>query len=386
MKKLNICFVTGTRAEYGLLYWPMDQLRNDKKYNLQIIATGTHFSKDHGMTYEEIEKDGFEIDHKVALNLDSDSPSSISKYAGQAIIGFTDAYKKLKPDIVAILGDRYEMLSASTAALFMNRPIMHIQGGETTYGAFDEAIRHSITKMSYWHFTASEVYRKRVVQLGEDPSRVFNVGGLGVDGILKSKLLTKKELSKKLNINFKKKNLLVTYHPVTLEKESSKKRFKEVLDALEKLENTLIIFTAPNADSDSKIIKKMIDKFIYENSSSSLFFDSMGQINYLSTMKYVDAVLGNSSSGLLEAPSFKIGTINIGERQEGRLKAHSVIDCAPTSKSITNALNHLYSNEFQKKLNNAINPYGDGKATEKILSHLKDLTLPYELKKEFYDL
>ena len=386
MKKRKICVVTGTRAEYGLLRWLMDGINKSTKLDLQIVATGMHLSPEFGLTYQEIENDGFKIDKKIEMLLSADTPSSISKSTGLGLIGFSDAFCELNPDIVIVLGDRYEVLSASLAAMFENIPIAHIHGGETTAGAFDEAIRHSITKMSWWHFVAADEYEKRVIQLGENPGRVFNVGGLGVDAIKKTNLLSKDELMIKTGIKFDKKNLLITYHPVTLENKTSQQDFKSLLDVLSKIKDINLIFTMPNADSDGRIIKKMINGFVFNQSERSISFTSMGSLNYLSTLQYVDGVVGNSSSGLAEAPTFKIGTINIGDRQKGRLKANSVIDCEPTKKAIKKALDKLYSKNFQRNIDTVKNPYGEGDAIEKIMKLLINQPIPAEIKKEFHDL
>jgi len=382
----KICIVTGTRAEYGLLYWLMKSIQDDLNLELQIIVTGMHLSPEFGLTYQEIEKDGFMINKKVEMLVSADTSSSISKSTGLGLIGFADAYVDLRPDIIVVLGDRYELLAASTAALFARIPIAHIGGGETTEGAFDEAIRHSITKMAWWHFVAMKEYEKRVIQLGEDPKRVWNVGGQGVDAISKAKLLSKKELMKKTGIKFGEKNLLITYHPVTLEKQTSKKYFQTILSVLNDLKDVYLIFTMPNADSDGRIIMQMIDEFVSNHNERSIAFTSMGQLNYLSTMQFVDGVIGNSSSGLAEAPTFKIGTINIGDRQKGRLKAKSVIDCKPTKKSMRSAINMLYSKDFQDILPMVNSPYGEGNSTEKIMEVLKNADIPKETKKIFYNI
>ena len=386
MKKRKTCVVTGTRAEYGLLRWLMDGINKSTKLDLQIVVTGMHLSPEFGLTYQEIENDGFKIDKKIEMLLSADTPSSISKSTGLGLIGFADAFYELNPDIVIVLGDRYEVLSASLAAMFENIPIAHIHGGETTAGAFDEAIRHSITKMSWWHFVAADEYEKRVIQLGEIPGRVFNVGGLGVDAIKKTNLLSKDELMIKTGIKFGKKNLLITYHPVTLENKTSKQDFKSLLDVLSKIKDIYLIFTMPNADTDGRVIKKMINDFVFNQSERSISFTSMGSLNYLSTLQYVDGVVGNSSSGLAEAPTFKIGTINIGDRQKGRLKAESIIDCEPTKKSIKLAIDKLYGRKFQKDLPSVQNLYGDGDAIEKIMSILSNKPIPEDMKKDFYDL
>ena len=386
MKKKKICVVTGTRAEYGLLRWLMDGIQKSKVLELQIVVTGMHLSPEFGLTYREIEKDGFKIDRKVEMLLSADTPSSISKSTGIGLIGFADVYNELNPDIIIVLGDRFEILSSSLAALFANIPIAHIHGGETTAGAFDEAIRHSITKMAWWHFVAADEYKTRVIQLGENPNRVFNVGGLGVDAIKQSKLLTKTKLTNILGLKFGKKNLLITFHSVTFENNTSEKYFKLLLGVLDGYKDINLIFTMPNSDSDGRIIKEMIADFVSNHRERSISFTSMGSLNYLSTLQFVDGVIGNSSSGLAEVPTFKIGTINIGDRQNGRLKAESVIDCEPTTISIKHAIEKLYSKKFQKNLPLATNPYGDGDATEKILHIFLNESIPKEMKKEFYDL
>lgn len=382
----KICVVTGSRAEYGLLYGILKSISSNPCLELQIIVTGMHLSPEFGLTYKEIEQDGFTINHKIEMLLSSDTSSAITKSIGIGLIGFSDCYKKLNPDTVILLGDRFEVYASSIAAFFAKIPIAHIHGGETTTGAFDEAIRHSITKMAWWHFVAADKYRERVIQLGENPKRVFNVGGLGVDAIKNSNLLSKKELMNETGIQFDKKNLLVTYHPVTLENKTSQKHFQSLLDTLDTFNNIYLIFTLPNADSDGRIIKDMIDEFVSKRIKKSISFTSMGQKNYLSTLQFIDGIVGNSSSGLLEAPTFKIGTINIGDRQKGRLKAKSVIDCEPNQKSIKIAIDTLFSEDFQNSLYTVQNPYGDGKAIEKIMEILHNVTLPEELKKEFYDL
>ena len=386
MKKQKICFVTGTRAEYGLLYWLMKGVQKEPTLQLQVIATGMHCSPEFGLTYKEIEKDGFYIDKKVEMILSADTPSSIAKSTGVGLIGFSDAYTDLEPDVIIVLGDRYELLAASTAALFYRIPVGHIHGGETTEGAFDEAIRHSISKIAWWHFVAAEEYKNRVIQLGEDPKRVFLVGGMGVDGIKKMPLLKQNKLEESIDFNFGQKNLLVTYHPVTLENNSTEIQIQELLKSLGELVDTKIIFTRPNSDTNGRIINKYIDNFVNNHPQSSIAFTNMGQKNYLSTLQFVDAVVGNSSSGLLEAPTFKIGTVNIGDRQKGRLKSESVIDCKVNKESILKAISTIYSAPFQKKLKSVKNPYGEGSGSEKIINVLKSKPLPSELKKKFYNL
>lgn len=381
----KICVVTGTRADYGLLYWLIKEIEADKDLELQLIATGMHLSAEFGLTYKEIEKD-FKIDKKIDILLFDDTPIGISKSMALAQVGFAEAYEELKPDIVVVLGDRYEIMSATTAAMLSRIPIAHIHGGETTEGAVDEAIRHGITKMSHIHFTAADEYRNRVIQLGEYPDRVYNVGGLGIENIKKLKLLSKDELEKSIDFRLNKKNILVTFHTVTLENSTAKKQFQELLDAVDELEDTNIIFTKANSDTDGRVINGMIDEYVTKHSDKSICFTSMGQLRYLSALEYVDAVVGNSSSGLLEAPSFKIGTINIGDRQKGRIKAKSVIDCEANKNGITDAFKELYSKEFQQLLKKVHNPYGDGCASKKIVEVLKSADLKGILKKSFYNI
>ena len=383
MKK--ICVVTGTRAEYGLLYWLMKEIDADPDLELQIIATGMHLSPEFGLTYKEIEKD-FTITKKIEMLLSSDTSIGISKSMGLAQISFAESFAELKPDIVAVLGDRYEILSAVSAAMIARIPIAHMHGGETTEGAFDESMRHSITKMSHLHFTAAEEYRRRVIQLGEHPERVYNVGGMGIENIKRLKLLDKEALEESINFKLGKKNVLVTFHPVTLENSTAASQFQELLDTLDTLKGTRIIFTKANSDTDGRIINQMIDEYVARSKDTSVAFTSLGQIRYLSALQFMDAVVGNSSSGLLEAPSFKIGTINIGDRQLGRLKAQSIIDCKAENKSIERAFEKLYSDEFQESLNNIQNPYGEGMASEKIINILKKADMSSMVKKSFYNI
>ncbi|AYJ77322.1 UDP-N-acetylglucosamine 2-epimerase [Aliarcobacter cryaerophilus] len=383
MKK--ICVVTGTRAEYGLLYWLIKEIEADKELELQLIATGMHLSPEFGLTYKEIEKE-FSVNKKIEMLLSSDTAIGISKSMGLAQISFSEAYEELKPDVLIVLGDRYEIFSATSAAMIARIPIAHLHGGETTEGAFDESIRHSITKMSHLHFTATQEYKNRVIQLGEDPSRVFNVGGMGIENIKRLKLLSKDEFEKSIEFKLNSKNILVTFHPVTLENSTAKEQFQQLLDAIDELEDTNIIFTKANSDTDGRVINQMIDEYVTKNFQKSVQFTSLGQLRYLSALQYVDAVVGNSSSGLAEAPSFRIGTINIGDRQKGRIKASSVIDCEPNKDSILKSFEKLYSKEFQNSLINVKNPYGDGCASKKIVEILKNVDLKNILKKSFYDL
>ncbi len=382
---LNICIVTGTRAEYGLLRWVMQGIKDDPDLTLQIIVTGMHLSLEFGLTYREIELDGFRIDRKVEMLTSSDTSVGIAKSMGLGLIGFADALNDLRPDLIVVLGDRFEIFSAVAAALVARIPVAHLHGGEATEGLIDEAIRHSITKMAHLHFVAAEEYRQRVIQLGEQPERVFLVGGLGIDSIKRLRLLERPELEASLDFRFGRKNLLVTFHPVTLEKATAAEQMSELLAALGDLADTHLIFTLPNADTDSRILIKMVEQFVASHSNSRAY-KSLGQLRYLSCIAQVDGVVGNSSSGLVEVPSFKKGTIDIGDRQRGRLKAASVIEAAPTKGSIAAALKKLYSDDFQGSLNKVTNPYGEGGASEKVVTSIKSSSLVDILKKRFYDI
>jgi GDP/UDP-N,N'-diacetylbacillosamine 2-epimerase (hydrolysing) len=383
MKK--ICIITGSRAEYGLLRWVMQGILDDPDLDLLIIATGMHLSPEFGLTYKVIESDGFIINRKVEMLTSSDSSIGIAKSIGLGMIGFADALNELKPDLIMVLGDRFEIFSAVSAALVAKIPVAHLHGGEATEGLIDEGIRHSITKMSHLHFVAAEAYRQRVIQLGENPENVFLVGGLGVDSIKRLKLLNRQEIEALLDFKFSQKNLLITFHPVTLEKSSAENQMGELLAALADLKDTKLIFTLPNADTDGRVLIRMVQNFVEQHNNAKAYI-SLGQLSYLSCLSQVDAVVGNSSSGLLEAPSFKKGTINIGDRQRGRLQAESVINCEPMRVSIKLAFEKLYSREFQDQLNDVVNPYGDGGASDKIISLIKTVSIDEIIKKKFFDL
>jgi GDP/UDP-N,N'-diacetylbacillosamine 2-epimerase (hydrolysing) len=383
MKK--ICVVTGTRAEYGLLRWVMEGISQSLELELQLIATGMHLSPEFGLTINVIENDGFHVDRKVEMLLSSDTAVGITKSMGLGIIGFADALEELKPDLMLVLGDRYEIFCAASAAMIARIPIAHLHGGETTQGAFDEAIRHSITKMSHLHFVAAEEYRERVIQLGEEPERVFNAGGLGIDSILRLPLLTREELETALDFKLHRRNLLITFHPVTLEQNTSAKQMDELLVALSELGNTGLIFTMPNADTGGRVLFRQIEDFCHSHSNAKAH-TSLGQLRYLSCIQHFDGMVGNSSSGLTEVPSFKKGTINIGDRQLGRLRATSVITCEPDRQAITAALSHLFSDEFQRQLPATKSPYGNGGASEAVVRILEHQPLDNLLKKRFYDL
>jgi GDP/UDP-N,N'-diacetylbacillosamine 2-epimerase (hydrolysing) len=381
----RICVVTGSRAEYGLLRWVMEGIRATPDLELQVVATGMHLSPEFGLTVREIEADGFRIDRKVEMLLSADTSSAVGKSMGLGLIGMADALAGLEPDILLVLGDRFEIFAAAAAAVVARIPIAHLHGGERTEGAFDEALRHSITKMSHLHFVAAEEYRQRVVQLGEHPDRVFLVGGLGIDNIMKLELLDRPALEAALAFELGPKNLLVTFHPVTLDNQTSAEQMAELLAALGALEDTHLIFTMPNADAEGRTLFGMIEAFVAGHPRARAY-TSLGQVRYLSCIRHVDAVVGNSSSGVAEAPSFRKATVNIGDRQRGRLKAESVVDCEPDRRSIGAALRRVYTPEFQAKLGTVRSPYGEGGASEKIVRVLREHPLDDLLKKTFHDL
>lgn len=384
MKK--ICILTATRAEYGLLKPIIIKSMKVEDFDVRLVVTGAHLSPEFGLTYQEIENDGIKIDKKIEILLSGDTPASISKAMGLAMISFADYFEKLKPDILVVLGDRYETLAVCCSAMNQRIPIAHLYGGETTEGAVDEAIRHAITKLSYLHFTSTEEYRRRVIQLGEHPNRAFCVGAMGIENILNERLLSKIELEETMNISLAKPYAMVTFHPVTLEDSDSGKQMQELLYALKQHRDMNFVFTKANADTGGRIINQMIDKFVEEN-DNAVAFAALGMKRYLSALKYSSMVIGNSSSGLIEAPSFGIPTINIGDRQKGRLQATSVINCLPKGEDIEKAIKLALSDNFRNKARTTINPYGDGNTSEKIVSTIKDFLLnnKVNLKKKFYD-
>ena len=379
----KICVVTSTRADYGLLRWIMEGIRNAPDLELQVLVTGAHLSSVFGLTYREIEADGFRIDRKVDIEIESDTSVAVTRSMGLALQGAGVALQELKPDVLVLLGDRYEILAVAAAAAISRIPVAHLHGGEATEGAFDEAMRHAITKMSHLHCVAAEPYRQRVIQMGEPPDRVFLVGGLGVDSIKRHRLLGRSELEPAMDFRFKARNLLVTFHPVTLEDSTAAAQMTELLAALESLHDTGLIFTMPNADTGGRSIFEPIERFVADHANAKSY-TSLGQLRYLSCIAHVDGVVGNSSSGLAEVPSFLKGTINIGDRQRGRLKASSVIDCEPERGAIRAAIERLYSSSFQADLPRAVNPYGDGGASEKVVEILRRYPLDGILKKSFY--
>jgi GDP/UDP-N,N'-diacetylbacillosamine 2-epimerase (hydrolysing) len=381
----KICVITSGRADYGLLRWVMQGIKDDPQLTLQVIVTGMHLSKTFGQTYKDLEIDEFHIDKKIELPIDNDSVQGISDSISVAVSEFTKAFKPLSPDLILILGDRFEIFSAACAALVSKIPVAHLYGGEVTSGAYDEAFRHSITKMSHIHFVANDTYRNRVIQLGENPSRVFLTGSLGVENTRRIEILKKDRIEELLKVKFKSKSLLVTFHPTTLDSETPENQFIQLLKVLTELKDTTIIFTLPNADTGGQKIITMIQKFVEKN-SHSFSFASLGQQLYFSIISQVDGVIGNSSSGIIEVPSLKKGTINIGDRQLGRLQDATIINCQPESNQIRAAIESLYTDDFKKKLEISSNPNDNRDVSDKMIKILREISLDGILKKRFYDL
>ena len=369
----RVALVTSTRAEYGIMYRLIDKLSVDKDVDFYLLVTGMHLSDKFGVTKNEITQPVYK---EIDIDIEKEPAYSLAL----AIEKFYNVFREIKPDILVVLGDRFEIMGVVQAAMLNNIPVAHIHGGEITEGAIDDAIRHSITKMSHLHFTSCEEYRKRVIQLGENPKRVFNIGSLGVENIKEIQLLSKTDLEESLGFNFAEKNILVTFHPVTLEGDV-KKQFNELLDALNDLKDTNIIITCPNADPGNDEIFELIQKFKLLNKNIYVY-KSLGMRRYLSCLKYVDMVVGNSSSGIIEVPSFKIPTINIGNRQKGRIQAESIINCIPEKNNILSAIDIAYKKDFS----NTINPYEKEDTLENLLKILKNYDLNNIIKKNFYDL
>lgn len=386
MTKRKICVVTGTRAEYGLLYWLMREIQADDELELQIIATGQHLSPEFGLTYKNIEADGFVINAKVEMLLSSDSPVGVAKSVGLGTIGFADALARLQPDIMVLLGDRFEALAAAQTAMILRIPIAHIHGGETTEGAIDEAIRHSITKMSQIHFVSEPEYRDRVIQLGENPESVFEVGAVGIDNIVRLKLLSLQDLEKQINFALGKKFFLVTYHPETLTGKSSVEALKTLFAVFDEFPEYKLIFTQANSDAGGRIINEQIEAYAKKNKERVLLVKSLGQLRYLSAMKLCAAVVGNSSSGLLEAPVLHVPTINIGDRQKGRKRYPSVIDCNEDKQRLLSAIQSLRDSKFLQKIQSMEIPHTNGKIAIIMKNILKQAELSSICQKKFYDL
>lgn len=384
MKKIAV--FTGTRAEYGLLYWIIKALHEANEAELQLWVGGMHLSPEFGYTVNQIEEDGFSVTERLDFLLSSDSPVAISKSMGLAIISAAEAFERNKPDLLVVLGDRFESLAIAQAAMIARVPIAHIHGGETTEGLIDEAIRHSITKMAHLHFTATETYRKRVIQLGEQPNCVFNMGAPGIDSIKKLPLISKENLSAAVGFNLDKPYFVVTYHPVTLEAGGSSASLEYLLEALDEFPEYQTVISYPNADTDGRRLIKILDEYQELHPQRVFLVRSLGQLKYLSVVKHSVAVLGNSSSGLIEAPTFGIPTLNIGNRQKGRLCGETVVNCGESKNDILEAINKILEPEFQKKCRNATNPYGTGDSSEKIVQKLLSYPLDNLLQKSFFDL
>lgn len=382
----KICVVTGSRAEYGLLSGLMKQIAASEALQLQVIATNMHLSPEFGLTYKEIEADGFRIDKKIEMLLSSDTPAGTAKSVGVGMLGFADAYADLQPDILVVLGDRYELLAAVSAALFYKIPVAHLHGGEITEGAYDDAMRHALTKMSHLHFTSTEAYRKRVIQLGEAPERVFNVGALGVENVKCVPCLNKKELEETVGLPLGDRSFLVTYHPVTLENNTAEEQCRNLLEVLEEYPDYRLIFTLPNSDTAGRSIIRLINEFVQRYPERSVVFPSLGLRRYLSALHYVTAVLGNSSSGILEVPSFGIPTLNIGDRQKGRIAAASVIHCGVTQEEIRRGIAAVVSPEVRELARTVSNPYEKEGTAKQITEVLRSFPLENLIRKSFYDL
>ena len=383
--KRKICVVSTSRADYGLLFWLLKEIEKSRFLELSLLLSGSHLEERFGLTYKEVQRD-FKHFYKVPLGLENDDETALCLAFSAGVAGFSKVLEQIKPDIMVLLGDRYEMLSAGVAGMLSSVPLAHIHGGESTQGAIDEGIRHALTKMSHIHFCATSLYKRRIIQLGENPARVYNVGGLGVENIKRLELLSKKDFENSLGFKLGKKNILVTFHPQTIEKKSASKQFSQILNALDSLKDTHFIFTGANADNGGKIINEMAQSYCFKNPEKAIFAISLGQLRYLSAIKHADIVLGNSSSGICEAPSLKKATINIGNRQKGRIKAASIIDAKCDKSKILKAIKKAYSKDFQAKLKSVKNPYDSGFASKKIIKVLENIKLNGILKKKFYDL
>ncbi len=376
----KVCVVSSGRADYGMLYWPMREIQNAPDLELQTIVTGMHLSLEYGMTVDTFSEDGFPVSKRVEMLLSGDSSVAVTKSLGLAVIGFAGALQELEPDVVILLGDRFEILAAAQAALIAKIPVAHLYGGDTTEGAFDESIRHSITKLSHLHFVSNQVSAQRVRQMGENPDHIYVVGSSGLDSIRMSYLLERTEFFERIEFTARQKNLLITFHPITLGEVSSQDAFLELLAALDMLGNDFgLIFTRPNADTAGKALNVMLDEYV-ESRTNAKVYDALGK-NYLSALTHVDAVVGNSSSGIYEAPSFGIATVNIGDRQKGRLQAGSVINCGPARNEVVRAINRALSEDFS----DTVNPYGDGYASGRIVTEMRAVTdFPSLLQKHFF--
>ena len=384
----TFCVVTGSRAEYGLLKPLMLAIRASEHTNLQVVASAMHLVERFGNTVREIEQDGFEIDARVDMLLASDAPEAIVKSVGLGLIEFSSVFSRLRPDYVILLGDRFEAIAAAQAALFLKLPIIHLHGGETTEGALDESIRHAITKMAHVHLVSTDTYRKRVIQLGESPDRVFTVGALGVENAMHMELLGLAGLEKQLDFSLSPGFFLVTYHPVTTANVAPAVSVQALLAALNDFPDEKLLITFPNADALGGQIIPVLEAYAAANPERVLLVRSLGQLRYLSALQHAKLAIGNSSSGIIEAPSLGTPTVNIGDRQKGRVQADSVINCAEEHAAITAAIHEGMDPKFLARVQNCRNPYGDGDTSHQILTILERLggDLSFELPaKPFHD-
>lgn len=380
----KVAVFTGTRAEFGLLHFLLEDLKASPSLELQLLVSGSHLSPEFGETVREIEKDGWQIDAKVEMLVSSNSAVGVVKSMGLGLIGFADTLERMKPDLLIILGDRFEALAIAQAALIMKIPIAHVHGGEISEGAFDDAIRHAITKMASLHFVAAERYRQRVIQMGEQPSTVFNVGAIGLDHFMRGARMPKDELCASLRFELREPYLLVTYHPVTQLEEDPEATFAALLRALDRFPEHQILITYPNADNGGRELIRMVQAYAAAQPQRVCAVASLGFRRYHSALGSAAAMIGNSSSGIIEAPAFAVPTVNVGARQLGRLAAESVLHCAPNEEAIVEAIDRALSEPFRAICRNATNPYGQGNAAAAIVSVLE--TDPWPFDKHFYDI
>ncbi len=381
---MKVAVFTGTRAEYGLLYWLLKDIQDDPELVLQLLVSGMHLSPEFGETYQQIEQDGFFIDEKIEILLSSNSAVGTAKSMGLGVLGFADALNRLKPDVLVILGDRFEALAAAQTAMILRVPILHLHGGEITEGAYDDAIRHAISKLSYLHGTSTEEYRQRVIQLGEQPERVKNVGAIGLDHLKRAEFMDVAEIARSLDFPLNQPYFLVTYHPVTLADEKPEQSFNALLDALDEFKDHQVIITYPNADDGGRRIIPLLEQYAKSNPQRVCAIPSLGQKRYLSTVKNAAVVIGNSSSGIIEVPSFNVPTVNVGVRQQGRLAAKSVLNCDPNKQSIMESIKSAINREYKTSNEHIQNPYGAGNASGQVIAMLKNMQ--FEPSKSFYDL
>lgn len=382
----KVAVVTATRAEYGMLKNVIDKIEKSVELELCLLVTGTHLVSEYGMTVGEIEQDGYPIAEKIDVLLASDTPVSVSKTMGMTMISFAEVFERQKPDCLLVLGDRYEILAVCSAAMNAGIPIAHISGGETTQGAIDESIRHCITKMSYLHFAACEVYRQRIIQLGEEPDRVYNFGDVGLESVRLVPMMSRQELEQSIDFLLDKPYMSVTFHPVTLEVQAAEQQMQELLDALDEFHDMKFIFTKANADAGGRKINKMIDSFVAEHDNCAAYA-SLGIKRYVNLLRFSEGMIGNSSSGIREAPTIGIPTVNIGNRQKGRLQADSILNCAPEKEEIIRTVRESQRQSFKERARNTVNPYGDGNASERIVQTITEYLYQDKicLEKRFYD-